>query len=493
MECAPKAYFGATDWPQGAFQPGIHATMTPMTMVFGREKSFRLGESSFPIHEDFSLGLKNRTKYTYDANGNLVKQVAINGSSEIDYQYDYRNRLTEVTNKDGTGETAQTTQVVDYSYDAFNRLTTRTVTLYSGGVAGTPVTGHFVYDGDNMVLMLDDSGAVTDRVLYGPAVDQVLAEEDSTGTVTWLLGDNQNTVRDLAQFNSGQTQIVNHRVFSAFGQLLSETDPGTGDAVTVHSVFGYTGCYYDTATKLQWNLNRWYNPALQRWMSQDPIGYLGGINLYRYCKNSPLVYTDPLGLCTAGQCEIQIGKVSVTGVRLVIYNIGGGSITASLIPDGIGALQNVALKMLLVLLQEQVGLSGLGKVLYGELFGINIANSIFLDHADCYMTFSASVKYRKCVHDTERSFFYYCWLVPYEVETTHWTDWSESTVTTEVLAGSVNFRDRDRGGLQSTDPIEVTWARNRLREEILRNLRDPSWVEKNINAAIRAKLGCDSK
>ena len=73
MECAPKAYFGAADWPQGAFQPGIHATMTPMTMVFGREKSFRLGESSFPIHEDFSLGLTNRTKYDYD---NLGRQVA---------------------------------------------------------------------------------------------------------------------------------------------------------------------------------------------------------------------------------------------------------------------------------------------------------------------------------------------------------------------------------------------------------------------------------
>jgi RHS repeat-associated protein len=43
-----------------------------MTMVFGREKSFRLGESSFPIHEDFSLGLKNRTKYYYDAYGKVT-------------------------------------------------------------------------------------------------------------------------------------------------------------------------------------------------------------------------------------------------------------------------------------------------------------------------------------------------------------------------------------------------------------------------------------
>ena len=63
--------------------------------------------------------------YSYDANGNLVKQVTIADNSEIDYAYDFRNRLVKVTNKDSNG---LTTQVVDYSYDAFNRLVTRTVT-----------------------------------------------------------------------------------------------------------------------------------------------------------------------------------------------------------------------------------------------------------------------------------------------------------------------------------------------------------------------------
>ena len=128
--------------------------------------------------------------YSYDANGNLVKQVTIADNSETDYAYDYRNRLVKVTDKDSSG---LTTQVVDYSYDAFNRLVTRTLTPYTDGEAGTPVSGHFVYDGNNMVLTLDNSGNVTDRVLYGPAVDQVFAEEDSSGDVTWALGDNQNT------------------------------------------------------------------------------------------------------------------------------------------------------------------------------------------------------------------------------------------------------------------------------------------------------------
>ena len=170
--------------------------------------------------------------YSYDANGNLVKQVTIADNAEIDYAYDFRNRLVKVTNKDSNG---LTTQVVDYSYDAFNRLVTRTLTPYTDGAASQPVSGHFVYDGDNMVLTLDDAGNVTNRALYGPAVDQVFAEEGASGDVTWAFGDNQNTSRDLAQYNAatGVTAIVNHRVFSAFGQLSSETDPTTGQPATV--------------------------------------------------------------------------------------------------------------------------------------------------------------------------------------------------------------------------------------------------------------------
>ena len=250
--------------------------------------------------------------YSYDANGNLVKQVTIADNAEIDYAYDFRNRLVKVTNKDSNG---LTTQVVDYSYDAFNRLVTRTLTPYTNGVAGTPASGHFVYDGDNMVLTLDSAGNVTDRVLYGPAVDQVFAEEGSSGDVTWTLGDNQNTIRDLAQYNAatGVTDIVNHRAFSAFGQLLSETDPTTGQAATVSSSFGYTGCYFDSATGLQWNVNRWYNPSIERWMGQDPIS--ADINLYRYCHNNPILFVDPSGLidsvsATMAQYAAAVGAAS---------------------------------------------------------------------------------------------------------------------------------------------------------------------------------------
>jgi RHS repeat-associated protein len=140
---------------------------------------------------------------------------------------------------------------------------------------------------------LDNTGAVTERVLWGPGVDQVLAEEDSSGVVTWVLTDNQNTVRDLAQYtpgsgSTGTTTIVDHRVYTAFGQPVSTP--------AVDFTFGYTGRYFDAATGLQWNMNRWYNPRMQRWMGEDPTGLKPDSDPYRYCANGATNKADPNGL-----------------------------------------------------------------------------------------------------------------------------------------------------------------------------------------------------
>ena len=239
--------------------------------------------------------------YSYDPAGNLTQRTAANGS--YSNSYDNRNRLTLVTSVDNE---SRTTQTVAYTYDSFNRLVSRMLTqnTYTGDsttpASTTTTAGRFIYDGDNIVLQLDDSANVVDRVLWGAAVDQVAQESplplsgnqtvQSSGTTTWALSDNQNTVRDLVQYNSssGTTTVVDHRTYSAF--LVPLSTP------TVDFLFGYTGKYYDTATGLQWNLNRWYNPQLQRWMSQDPLGLEPDSNAYRYCDNGPTDRTDPSGL-----------------------------------------------------------------------------------------------------------------------------------------------------------------------------------------------------
>ncbi len=58
---------------------------------------------------------------------------------------------------------------------------------------------------------------------------------------------------------------------------------------------GQAGCYSDAETGLVFMEARYYSPALGRFVSRDPIGFDGGINLYAYCGGDPVNFGDPNG------------------------------------------------------------------------------------------------------------------------------------------------------------------------------------------------------
>jgi RHS repeat-associated protein len=232
----------------------------------------------------------------YDQNGNLIEQA--NSTNEILYTYDNRNRLVEVVDKSFEDDAWVKTDEIDYTYDVFNNLIGRKDTTYEsdGVTVATQATARNVFDGSNMVLSFDGSGNLTDRYLGGPAVDQVLADEQfelsgtnqlpsSAGNTLWSLDNNQNSVTDV--INSAG-EIQEHIAYSPFGAQTAQT---TG---TIVFAFGYTGTYTDTTTGLQLHDFRWYDPEAGRWLSSDPAN--ADINTYRYAENSPLNRTDPFGL-----------------------------------------------------------------------------------------------------------------------------------------------------------------------------------------------------
>jgi RHS repeat-associated protein len=77
-------------------------------------------------------------------------------------------------------------------------------------------------------------------------------------------------------------------VYTPFGEAVASIQ-------TVENPFRFPGQYYDPETGLHYNYFRYYNPQTGRYMTPDPIGLEGGINLYLYL-NDPINWADPLGL-----------------------------------------------------------------------------------------------------------------------------------------------------------------------------------------------------
>jgi RHS repeat-associated protein len=212
-------------------------------------------------------------------------------------------------------------QTVSYAYDANNLRIRKTVDADGVG-SGAAVDTFFSWQGNQIALQFS-GGSLTHRYLYGPVVDQLLADEtvtslSSAGSIVWPLSDHLGTVADLAAHNSSThaTTVANHRTFDSYGNITAETN------TAVDILFGFTGRERDDETGLQYNRARFYDAWAGRWISQDPIGFLAGdTNLFRYVSNRTVQLTDPSG-------EIVPILIGIGAVVIILAGTTGGNLNA---------------------------------------------------------------------------------------------------------------------------------------------------------------------
>jgi RHS repeat-associated protein len=197
------------------------------------------------------------TTETYDLNGNLATVTDASGTTT--YTWNARNQLTGIS---GPSLTAT------FTYDSFGRRT---------GKAINGTTTNFLYDGLNPIQE-KNGGTVTANLLTGLGIDEFFTRTDSVG-VRALLPDALGSTAALGD-NTGalQTQYT----YEPFGITTQ-----TGAAST--NSYKFTG-REDDVTGLMYYRARYYSPRMGRFVSEDPIGFLGGdINVYVSVQNNPLV------------------------------------------------------------------------------------------------------------------------------------------------------------------------------------------------------------
>jgi len=174
-------------------------------------------------------------------------------------------------------------------------------------------TAYYLYDGDMLLAEMDADGTVTTYNTWGPT-GLLNRANLQTNRETWYLFD---PLGNVAQRTDAAGHVLSADQYDAWGNLLAG-----GDAQDPYGYNGQYGYYTDHETGLILCTHRYYDPQAGRWLTQDPIGYLGGMNLYGYCSGDPINCIDPLGLWTwdntfgvlkavGGAAEILTGVTSI--------------------------------------------------------------------------------------------------------------------------------------------------------------------------------------
>ncbi|HFY0542122.1 TPA: RHS repeat-associated core domain-containing protein, partial [Escherichia coli] len=243
--------------------------------------------------------------YRYDEFGRAVEKEGRSGTQS--YRYDAEHRMVEVTTARGTYR---------YVYDALGRRTEKQHISPDGKPYNRT---KFLWDGMRLAQESRPEGTGSLYIYRDPGSYEPLARVDKAGKegpnrILYFHTDVNGAPEEMTDSDG---KIVWETGYQVWGNTIQEKDHGG-----VEQNLRYQGQYLDRETGLHYNLHRYYDPDVGRFMVTDPIGLLGGLNLYSYVPN-PLSWIDPLGLSPVSPKTILFSQDSINGVFEDGRNVNG--------------------------------------------------------------------------------------------------------------------------------------------------------------------------
>ena len=243
----------------------------------------------------------NGIEYTYDALGNLIYRQLPDGENQY-YQYDLENQLVRAEIKKPAGNT----EIWTYAYDPFGRRLSKERQDKLAWTSTDPKRTHFVWDGSRLLQEYTYKGSYT----------YIYTDQDSYEPLAQVFHNNQDEAQYLAYFHNDQIGIPREMTdvhgnllwygeYTAWGRLKKDERVYRN----AHQPFRLQNQYFDEETGLHYNLMRYYEPEAGRFVNQDPIGLLGGENLYTFAPNAQ-GWVDWLGLHSDPDLLNRINKVT---------------------------------------------------------------------------------------------------------------------------------------------------------------------------------------
>lgn len=226
---------------------------------------------------------------TYSPNGNQLSD------GTRTYEWDGADRLTAI---------AQGTRRSEFTYDGFGRR----VKIVEKDGATVLSDRRYIWDRDQILEERNASNQVTRR-FYPQGFLQV-----SNSGRYYYSRDRLGSVWQVTDATGAAAAIYEYKPFGEMEEYGGNT---------VESPIGYAGYWVHKPSGLNLTWHRAYSAELGRWISRDPVGEIGGSNLYAYVSNSPTNDADPWGLFPSASCLAAATAAGAAAGAAVGAGIGG--------------------------------------------------------------------------------------------------------------------------------------------------------------------------